>query len=171
MPSSPQKAGAIIDAAYERYYAMAEPGFDWQKAPAKHSRRLRLNYQYMVEHLTEILAPTYQQIRNQYLRIIAGQRGTFLLIGLRRYKNANGHWPQTLDDIEHLAPAEIFVDPFNNNSFVYKLTDDSFMLYSKGKNNIDEDGERDEQLGADDWLIWPPRSRKAKEESTDAEQQ
>jgi hypothetical protein len=33
MPSFPQKATKIIDATYERYYAMAEPDFDWQREP------------------------------------------------------------------------------------------------------------------------------------------
>ena len=91
------------------------------------------------------------------------------MIGLRRYKNKNGHWPESLDDIKSLAPAEIFVDPVNDDSFVYKLTEENFTLYSKGKNNIDENGEY--QDGADDRLIWPPWTTKAKEENPDAEQQ
>ena len=171
MPSSPQKAGDIIDTVYERYYAMAEPGFDWQKAPTKLGRRLRLNYRYMVEHLTGILAPAYHRIHDQYLRVIADKRGSRIIIALRRYKNKNGFWPVNLDDVKSMAPVEIFVDPTNGGDFVYEITEENFRLYSKGKNGIDEDGERDEIAGADDWLIWPPRSRKAKEEGTNAEQQ
>ncbi|GAI19174.1 unnamed protein product, partial [marine sediment metagenome] len=71
--------------------------------------------------------------------------------------------------------AETLVDPFNNGPFVYKLTDDSFKLYSKGKNNTDEDGKYKRRYGeaseGDDWLIWPQRSRKIKEGTADAEQQ
>ena len=64
---------------------------------------------------------------------------------------------------------EIFVDPINNSSFVYKLTDDGFKLYSKGKNNIDENGEF-KRSGPDDWPIWPPPSKKRMAEgaNTDA---
>ena len=91
------------------------------------------------------------------------------MIALRRYKNKNGHWPESLDDMKSLAPKEIFVDPINGDSFVYKLTEENFTLYSKGKNNIDENGEY--QDGADDRLIWPRKSRKSKEKNTDAEQQ
>jgi hypothetical protein len=171
MPSTPQKAGAIIDAAYERYYAMAEPGFDWQKAPAKRGRRLRLNYRYLVEHLTGTLAPAYHRIHDIYLRLLTDKQGSRIIIALRRYKNQNGFWPVNLDDVKSMAPAEIFVDPTNGGDFVYEITEENFRLYSKGKNGIDEDGERDETAGADDWLIWPPRSRKKKEKNTDAEQQ
>ncbi|GAH19734.1 unnamed protein product, partial [marine sediment metagenome] len=61
---------------------------------------------------------------------------------------------------------------------VYKLTEENFTLYSKGKNNIDENGEYnsiwdpnsyEHKVEEDDWLIWPPRGRKSKEESTNDE--
>jgi len=173
MPSTPEKAGKIIDASYERLYTMAEPNFDWQKEREKPSKMFQLNYQYLVEYSTEILAPAYHRTHDIYLRTVATKKGSRIIIALRRYKNKNGTWPQTLDEIEPLAPAEIFVDPFNNGPFVYKLTDDSFMLYSKGKNNIDEKGEynydyEEEKAEPDDWLIWPPRSRKIKEGTADA---
>ena len=67
-----------------------------------------------------------------------------------------GQWPESLDDIKSIAPANIFVDQFNNGSFAYKFTDDSFKLYSKGKNNIDDKGRR--RRGGDDWPIWPPKT-------------
>jgi hypothetical protein len=68
--------------------------------------------------------------------------------------------------------AEVFIDPFNNDSFVYKLTENSFTLYSKGNNNIDENGQGDyhDFEGADDWLIWPTSSRKTKNEKADTQQ-
>jgi len=109
-----------------------------------------------------------------YLKLLTDRRGTQILTALRRCKNQTGHWPKNLDEIKPFAPAEIFVDPINGSSFVYKLADDSFKLYSKGENNIDEDGKRDrwdkEKTGADDWLIWPTKGRKTQKEKTDAEQ-
>ena len=175
MPSTPQKAGEIIDAKYEKFYAMAEPDFDWQREPEKPPRILRLNYQYLVEHLAGILEPAYYRIHDIYLRIASDKRGSRMIITLRRYKNKNGHWPKGLDDVKPFAPAEIFIDPQNDGAFIYKLTEENFTLYSKGKNNIDEGGKRDkwneEKTGADDWLIWPQKSRKTKEKNADAEQQ
>ena len=169
MPSTPQKAGEIIDAGYERLYAMAEPDFDWQKGTEKPTKMFRPNYRYLVEHLAGILKPIYRRIHDLYLRLLTDKRGSEIIIALRRYKNQNGFWPKNLNDIKSLAPAEIFVDPFNKTNFVYKLTEENFTLYSKGKNNIDENGEY--QDGADDWLIWPPKERKTKEENADDQQQ
>lgn len=164
MPSTPQKVGEIIDTEYEKYYAMAEPDFDWQKGVEKPAKMLQFNYRHLVERLTEILAPAYDRVHDTYLRTIAQQRGSGLVIALRRYKNKNGNWPESLDDIQSLAPEEIFVDPINSSSFIYKLTDENFTLYSKGKNGIDDGGKRDkwdeEKTGADDIAIWPPKGYK-----------
>lgn len=174
MPSTPQKAAKIIDESFEKLYAMAEPDFDWDKQLTEPSVKFRFNFRYLIKHMASFLEQPYYRIHDLYLRVLSGQRGSRLLIALRRYKNKNGHWPESLDDIKSLAPEEIFVDPINGSSFIYKLTDENFILYSKGKNNIDEGGKRDkwdeEKTGADDWLIWPPRSRKSKEKKADAEQ-
>jgi hypothetical protein len=115
------------------------------------------------------------RIQEIYLRLLAdrrgNRRGNRILIALRRHKNKHDRWPQTLSEIQSLVPAEILIDPYNNGSFVYKLTDNNFELYSKGKNNIDEDGKY--RRGLDDWPIWPGpgRSRQTKEENADAKQQ
>jgi len=173
MPTTPQKASDIIDTAYKKYYAMASPDFDWQKGPTNPSLKFRLNYRYLVKHIASFLEQTYYSIHDTYLRVITDKRGSRLIVALRRYKNKSGQWPETLDDIRSLVPGETLVDAINGNSFVYNLTEENFTLYSKGKNSIDEGGKRDkwdeEKTGSDDWLIWPQRSRKAKEEKADAE--
>ncbi len=170
IPSTPQKAAEFIDAVYERLHAMAEPDFDWKKEPQKFPMtRLRANYRYLTKHIADMSGKAFYRIHDLYLRVTTDKKGIRLIIALRRYKNRKGRWPESLDDIKSLAPAEIFVDPFNNGSFVYKLTDDSFILYSRGKNNIDEKGWYKD--GADDWPIWPHKSRKTKEKKADAEQQ
>lgn len=177
MPSTPQKGGEIIDASYERFYAMAQPDFDWQEEPIEFKSSLtsvEFNFRYMMDLLASILEKPYYKIHGQYLRTISQQRASQLLIALRRYKNENSRWPESLDEIQSLAPAEVFVDAINGDSFAYKLTEENFTLYSKGKNNIDEDGKRDrgsdEEGGADDLLIWPRKSCKDKEENANDEQ-
>jgi hypothetical protein len=172
MPSSPQRAGEIIDAAYERFDAMAKPDFDWKREPRRFSlTSVKLNYRGMVDLLVRVMEPAYDKIHNVYLQVKArDKRGSQIIVALRRYKNENGQWPETLDELRDFALEEIFIDPINGGSFVYKLTDDGFALYSKGKNSVDDGAERDDETGADDWLIWPPKSRKAKEENADDEQ-
>jgi hypothetical protein len=146
MPSTPQEVGAIVDSAYERFYAMAEPDFNWAKDPRKFSiTSIRLNCRYIIDIQLYILEPVYYNIHNTYLRTIAQQRGCRLIIALRRYKNKNGNWPGSLDDVKSLAVEEIFIDPTNNGPFIYKLTNKNFTLYSNGKY-------KDE---FDDWPIWP----------------
>ena len=171
MPSTPQRAGEIIDAAYERCYAVAEPDYDWQKALQKPSGVFRLNYRYLVECSSGPPIEAYYHIRDIYLRVTADKRASRIIVALRRYKNANGCWPESLDEVQSFVPAETLVDATNGGPFVYRLTDENFTLYSRGKNGVDDGGKRDDEAGADDWLIWPPKSRKAKEENADDEQQ
>jgi len=185
MPSTPQRIGEIIDDSFEVLYAMAEPDFNWQKKPEEHKKfsltSAKFNFHFMSEMMVSIMEPAYYRIHDTYLRLIAGNRGNRLLVALRRYKDKTGQWPERLEDIKTPAKPEIFIDPINNGFFVYKLTEDSFKLYSKGKNNIDEDGERSQVVLykdrqkrrelSDDWLIWPTRTMKTKEEKSNAEKQ
>ncbi len=168
MPSTPQKLGKIIDASYEKLYAMAEPAFHWEKEVKEipptslFSTRFRFNYRCLIELLVAMTGKSYYGIHDLYTRCMVGRRSSRVIIALRRYKNEKGNWPESLDDVKGLAPAEIFVDPINNGCFVYKLADDGFTLYSKGKNNIDEGGLRNcKEGGTDDWQIWPRKSRRA----------
>lgn len=163
MPSTPEKLAGIVDKEYERFYAMADPEYDWSKEPKEvsitslFSTSVRLNYNYLVKLMADMAEESFYRIHDLYVRTIAEQRGSRIIILLKRYKNKNGSWPKNLQDIPS-APAEILVDPINNGSFVYKLTDDGFMLYSKGKNNVDEDGKYSStwpESKPDDWLIWP----------------
>lgn len=99
------------------------------------------------------------RVHEIYLRLLTSRRGNRILIALRRCKNKTGRWPQSLDQIKSSLSKEILTDPHNNGSFVYKLTDDGFKLYSKGPDNIDEDGRY--KQGADDRPIWPAYGTKA----------
>jgi hypothetical protein len=175
MPSTPQKAAEIIDASFTRLYAMAAPDFDWGREPRglisileeRNWRYMRFNFRYFVEGMADMSEESYHGVRDAYSAAIARKRGSQIIVALRRYKNANGRWPESLDEVRPFASEEIFIDPINGGSFVYGLTDDGFTLYSKGKNNIDDGGERDDKTGADDWLIWPKRSCETEEENAD----
>jgi hypothetical protein len=187
-PSTPQKVAKIIDAAFEKYYPMAEQDFDRSKEPRKmlpsltehNFSRFRFDYRYLIETMAGMSEEVFYGVRDIYIRTMSNTRAALLIIALRHHKNETGHWPESLDQISDSVEAETLIDPINGDSFVYKLTPENFTLYSKGKNNIDEGGEHDAvfdpnsfemKVNVDDWLFWPPRSRKAKEENTDVEQQ
>ena len=103
-----------------------------------------------------------------HFRGIATARGIRILVALKRYKNATGRWPASLNEIRSSLPAEVLIDPFNGGAFVYQPTADTFRLYSRGKNNIDENGKWDPDAGPDDWPIWPPRRGNPEPEPQDA---
>jgi len=181
LPHSPQKAGKLLDEEFTKYYEMADPNYPW---PSQSPEFTLPKVSWLPWRFMDSAKPfefMYHHFHDIYLRTIAGRRGIKILIALRRYKNKTGQWPGALDDIKSIAPVEIFVDPINGSSFVYKLTEENFTLYSKGKNKIDEDGIRRvtfdpndlkwPKTEEDDILIWPPKTRKIKEENADAEQQ
>lgn len=125
-----------------------------------YAKRLYKNYPVYTRFVIILLSRnqtkmTYDKIRTLYLRLLADKRGNRILIGLRRYKNQNNQWPESLEKIKPLVDPNVLIDPQNNGTFVYKKTDNSFLLYSKGPNNKDENG--DSNSPADDWPIWPPK--------------
>jgi hypothetical protein len=101
----------------------------------------------------------YTTFGGNYAKCVTQRRGTWLVLGLRKYKNSHGRWPQTLHMVSEYVPTEGFLDPISNDTFVYVLDGDGFKLYSKGKNGIDEGGRwgyvhaLDNHL--DDIAIWP----------------
>ncbi len=171
-PTSPQKTAQIIDAGYRKLYKMADPNYIWPASPPTIIFPSRFDFMQM--NLLKMAIPSeaiYHNLHNIYLQTTLVKHGSRILIALRRYKNKSGVWPEKLDDIKFLGPAEIFVDPFNADGFIYKPTRDSFVLYSKGRNTRDDGGayhvEFDpnepkwQEPEKDDILIWPPRSQKA----------
>jgi hypothetical protein len=121
----------------------------------KYKRQLslfdRLKYEFRLGQFKGWKDP-YQIVREIHLRALVNQRGMHIMVALSRYINEHGHWPQTLDSIKPLVAEDVLTDPHNNGRFVYKLAEDNFILYSKGKNNIDEAGRKKD--GADDLPIW-----------------
>jgi hypothetical protein len=112
----------------------------------------------------------YERCMEISLHVQTDLRGVLILAALRRHKDKTGQWPQTLEDIRSLAPEEAFVDPTNGGNFVYRLTPDGFILYSRGPNNIDEAGQYNDEYDAqtaerkilrDDRMIWPVKDKGA----------
>ena len=138
-----------------------------QKMKQKFGLVERIKYEFGYGFFASVKDRDLDKIRRQYRALVAISRGVHILVALRRYKNEQGRWPRSLDAIQSQVPARMLIDPFNNSSFVYRLTDDSFSLYSKGKNKIDENGKY--KGGCDDWPIWPPRGRESKSKDGDAD--
>lgn len=96
-----------------------------------------------------------------YLWVLTQRRGLHILIALRRYRDETGQWPESFKQMK--LPRDIVKDPYNDDAFVYRLTEGGFTLYSKGINGVDD------SLSAmsDDLPIWSSQKIEpnAKEES------
>jgi hypothetical protein len=102
----------------------------------------------------------YPLFGESYATHLTQRRGTWLVVGLRRYHDEHATWPQTLDALAPHVPVEAFEDPTSGDSFVYTHDADTFKLYSKGLNRIDEHGRKGRNRALeryeDDIAIWPP---------------
>jgi len=101
----------------------------------------------------------YINFAEYYAEQVTQRRGTWLMLGLRKYRNTHGRWPTSLELVPEYVPGEAFLDPANGDAFVYALDGDCFKLYSKGLNNLDEGGldgfVGDLKMSEDDIAIWP----------------
>ncbi|MHC4070328.1 MAG: hypothetical protein ACYSR8_12280 [Planctomycetota bacterium] len=151
-PQTPEQAAGIIEKTLKKYGKI-----EYINSQLTRESPLRFNFSYIIDLYVDSYICSMHSL---FMRLKSDTSATGIIIALRRYKNKHGSWPEKLDDVKSLAPAGIFVDPVNGGSFVYKPTDESFLLYSKGQNNIDDGGEHDEwfeeETDADDWPIWPP---------------
>ncbi|MGD9109998.1 MAG: hypothetical protein PVG93_03565 [Phycisphaerales bacterium] len=160
-PSNPQTAGQIIDDEYQHHYEMLKPDYDWQQKPKGRIKLFswptftasQLIFRPLIQYFEGNKVEVYHTLHKLYIRFDAGKRGALLTAALKRYKNKNGSWPDSLGQIEGLTAKGNFTDPRSNGPFIYKTTEEGFLLYSIGPNKIDEKGNRREP--ADDWPIWP----------------
>lgn len=152
-PHTPKKAAKIIDETLQKYGTIEDRNRQRRQGSRMFTTApLRFNFSYVIDLYVESHA---YWIYERFVRLKSNTKASGIIIALRRYKNKHGHWPKGLDEVKELAAAEVFVDPLNDGSFVYKLTEENFALYSKGMNNVDEGGRYDIDSGPDDCPIWP----------------
>lgn len=113
----------------------------------------------------------YKHFKDRYAFCMTRRRGTWLVLGLRRYRDVYGKWPDRLDLISEYVPKEAFLDPTNGDKFIYIRDDDNFTLYSKGFNGVDEGGRGRYGIistkEGDDIAIWPLTKRETKGRDND----
>jgi hypothetical protein len=180
IPSDPQKVSKFVDDAYERLYQMAETDFGWNDCAKEYddydsepfSMSAPLNLGDLFKLYADMEEPVIYRLHYQYIRTVSERKGTRLLIALKRYKNEFSNWPESLEALKPTTHEELFTDPLNNDSYIYKAQNDSFVLYSKGLNNIDDNNVFSgyaNWTGADDWPIWPSQYYRTKKERANAE--
>ncbi len=80
-----------------------------------------------------------------------------IALACKIYKNQEGHFPERITELIPGILAEEPVDPFTGESYIYKLRDDGFIVYSVGSNEKDDEGRATYQVTQlvmekdDDW--------------------
>jgi hypothetical protein len=133
-PSTPKRVAEIVDTCFEKYYAVAEPDFDWDTEPSEFRPRRKPNYRYMVEVLVNLSGSAYYRIHDIYLRNLSLRRGSRLLVAIRQYQMEHNAWPADLDAIRAAVPAEALIDPVTEKEFTYMNHGERFSLYGETAN-------------------------------------
>lgn len=90
---------------------------------------------------------------------------TLVSIALTVYHRRHGHWPERLEQLCPDLLPEVPLDRFDGQPLRYRIVDGRPLLYSVGRNRIDEGGKlptekKDSPEARDgDWRLWPaPRT-------------
>ena len=129
----------------DRYYAFWDKIV--QKTPAQiRSERIDTEKEAMEiikgNLLLEILTPAIGRVSEISYRNRADVEAVLTIIAILRYEQDSGGYPQNLKQLmadDYLK--QLPLDPFSEKPFVYKRTDDNFILYSVGRNFTDDGGE------------------------------
>ena len=116
--------------------------------------------------LLRLLVPVFSLMSKQEYENKDAIEATLTIIAIIRYNKDTGDYPENLKRLVSAGYLkELPIDSFSDNKpFVYKKTDDSFLLYSIGRNFTDDGGgqfvldERGSKIwvtNEDDWVFWP----------------
>jgi hypothetical protein len=114
--------------------------------------------------LLEMLTPALGRVAQLSHRNKIDVEATLTIIAIMRYKQEVGEYPETLEKLVDKGYLKnVPVDPFSDQTIIYKRTDDNFILYGVGENFVDDDGEvvRDSDgeiikfADEGDWVFWP----------------
>jgi hypothetical protein len=126
----------------------------WTRTPADFPR---FKHAFNVEffHLSMFYSAMDQEVQElAYARLLG------CVAAIRLHKQRTGRYP---DSLETLQLGELAIDPFTGAPFVYRVDPQrGFLLYSKGKNRVDDGGVQSDSLGeqGDLVLLWFPDARK-----------
>ncbi|MBW8038863.1 MAG: hypothetical protein FVQ85_02555 [Planctomycetes bacterium] len=115
--------------------------------------------------LLEIFTPAIGRVCEIAHRNRIDVEATLAVIAILRYKQDTGNYPENLDElIEAGLLKALSIDPYSDQSLVYKRTESDFALYGVGENFKDDGGTvavvdgRLRKWGTKeegDWVFWP----------------
>ena len=116
----------------------------------------------ILPRVTSVLAalPVAPDFRDATVRMgeaFAAVRCARLVIGIERFRKSHKRTPETLSDIVNSGD-DLALDPFTGKALLYKRDDAGYLVYSVGRDGVDEGGKFSTDL---------PRWRQAKIPPTD----
>jgi hypothetical protein len=91
--------------------------------------------------LVRLLLPATQKVAEAGRRSMACARSMHTLLGCERYRLKHGKWPAKLDDLVPAYIPEVPKDPFDGKPMRFKRWADGIVVYSVGRNELDDGGD------------------------------
>jgi len=110
-------------------------------------------------YLLSMLVPNYSVLSRISYRTQVHTDGLITAIAILRFKADKGLYPQDLQELVSAGYLDkLPIDPFSGSPLVYKISGESFMLYSFAY-DLDDDGGKHDPKWADngdgDYVFWP----------------
>ncbi len=153
IPTAPEGTARLIEDRFDRLSTMAMAGVNLETTTPEKWWHDGLNASAAIDWHARRQAAYFYPLNTQNRQFEQDRAVMRILIAIKRYRLSKGDWPGRLEDVfgETFVP----VDPLNKKTFVYKKQNGSFMLYSLGKNGIDDGGVKNSRARQDDILFWP----------------
>ena len=117
---------------------LLEPNYYLAKMQGQSARSHALADAYI-----RFLAPSSSAARFE-VDVAAKRKMLSLAIAIELYQREHGSYPESLDPAALDLPSVAFVDPCNGDSFIYRLNESSFELYSTGIDAVDDNGQSED---------------------------
>ena len=102
--------------------------------------------------LAQITAPAILRAIEAFDRAVAQAQNAHQALALKRYKQTQGQYPDQLQQLISGDFKALPIDPFNGEPFHYKKEGEGFLLYSVGRNRVDEGGISGSRMDGD--IVW-----------------
>ena len=137
-----QTMAKIAEIARLPYYE-AKPRMDAVEQDIGDMSRLRIISRRMLPALTRAIDAEARNEANLGLLRVG--------LSIEQYHNQNGTWPDSLDVLAPSLGGNVPRDPYSGQPFVYKPSEDRFVLYSIATNGVDDGGKFDYRQGD---IVW-----------------
>ena len=103
----------------------------------------------------EMFVGGYNQTLRGTMQSETARRIAISAIALKRFQLAHGKWPEALQELTPAILVTVPIDPFDGKSLKYHLkADGTYLLYSVGKDGVDNGGNPTNSSSSSDSLFW-----------------